>query len=197
MLNVTHTLERMEISLTSASKAIRAVGEMIEGSDNQIKAAQKFIKSLLSLESEFKDANEARITAFAVVEAAVKANGEIANEEELLAAAKQRAIKHINAPQNAWMYITPDQEAAKHVETKAVATGVDIKVPVKADGRIGRGGKQVLAAALFDLHVLKSDTPCDNACFVKILMKELGMSIAGARTYAHNLRKASGLVVEK
>jgi hypothetical protein len=197
MLNVSHTLERMEISQTSVSKAIRSVGEILENSEDQCRAAKKFVKSLLSLDTEFKDANLARITAFAVIEAVVKVNGVIDDEEELLASATARAVKHINAPANAWMYTTPEQENSRIVETKAVAAGVDTKVAVKADGSIVRGGKSVLAAALFDLHVLNSKTPCDNACFVKVLQKELGMSLAGARTYAHSLRSQHGLVQHK
>lgn len=201
MLNVTHTMDKMEIPMTvtgavqAARKIVsgRDIGDDATASDTAVcKNASKFIRSLLSLEVEFNDASVARVTAMAVAEAIAKVEGVIADEAVLFAQAVERAEKHMNAPANRWMYVKPEAEAGP-VETKAIE-GTELNVVIKADGRIKRGGKQLVAEALFKVHVLDSETPCDNACFVKILMKEAGMSLAGARTYAHNCRKANGMV---
>ncbi len=190
MLNIAHTMEKMEIPM-SVTRAIQAVREIVGETDTCDKAA-KLIRSLLSLEVSFTDSDVARVTALAVAEAIAKCEGEIADEAVLYAHAVERAERHMKSPRNAWMYVKPEAESGP-VETKSIE-GTELNVVIKADGRIKRGGKQQVAEALFDLHVLKSETPCDNACFVAILMKEAGMSKAGARTYAHNLRKANGMV---
>lgn len=191
MLNVTHTLEHMEISTTSVSRAIQETREIL-GNADLCKAATNFIRKLLSLEVKFDNPDIAQTTAFAVVEAAVRAKGEIGDEEALLKSALARAEAFVNKPENRWMFAKPEAEVAPQ-ETRAVE-GTDLKVVVKSDGKIKRGGKQQIAEALFKKHVLESELPCDNACFVKILMKEAGMSLAGARTYAHNCRKAAGMI---
>lgn len=193
MLNVTHAMERMEISTTSVTSAIQTVREICDASTDKCKAAAKLIQSLLSIETKFDNEDVARVTAQAVVEAIIKAGGEIDNEAELYAAAVDRADKHINKPENRWMYFYHKDDAPNSNEQRAIE-GTEVKVEIKADGKIKRGGKQVIAEALFKKHVTDSTEPCDNACFVKILMKEAGMSLAGARTYAHNCRKAAGLV---
>jgi hypothetical protein len=201
MLNVTHTFTMMEIPMTvtgavqAARKIVsgRDIGDDATASDTAIcKNAAKFIRSLLSLEVEFADASVARVTAMAAAEAIAKVEGEIADEAVLFAQAVERAEKHMKAPANLWMYAKTETELGI-VETREIADA-GISVVVRADGRIKRGGKQEVALALFNKYVVNSETPCDNACFVQILMKEAGMSLAGARTYAHNLRKANGMV---
>jgi hypothetical protein len=195
MLNVSQALTNLGITQTSTARAIREVTEIVNQS-NPLTGAANFIKSILDIKVKFADENVARVTASAVIEAVLKVNGQVEDANVLYEAAVARAMKHINTPSNHWMYVTESEEANSIKETRAFVDGIDTKVNVKADGTIGRGGKQILAAELFDLHVVNSATPCDNACFVKILMKDLGMSIAGARTYAHNLRKANDMVVK-
>jgi hypothetical protein len=193
MLNASPALIHLGITQTSVARAIREVTEIVNQS-NPITGAANFIKNVLDIKVKFEDVNVARVTASAVIEAVLKANGQVEDVDALYKAALARALKHINTPANHWMYVTEEEEANSIKETRAFVDGIDTKVNVKADGTIGRGGKQVLAAELFDLHVVNSETPCDNACFVKILITQLGMSKAGARTYAHNLRKEHNMV---
>lgn len=188
-LNIVHTLERMEIPM-SVTGAIQAVREIVGETDTCVKAS-KLIRSLLSLEVSFSDSDVARVTSLAVAEAIAKVEGVIADEAVLYAQAVERAERHMKSPRNAWMYVKPTEEV------NAVTTqieGTEVSVEIRADGKIKRGGKQTVAADLFRIHVLESETPCDNACFVAVLMEKAGMSKAGARTYAHNLRKANGMV---
>lgn len=194
MLNIAHTLERMEISTSSVSRAIQETREIL-GTSDLCKAAAKFIKSLISLDVKFTDPDIAQITAFAVVEAAVRNKGEIGDEEALLKAALMRAEAFVNKTENRWMFAKPETTETV-LETKAVE-GTDVKVVVKSDGKIKRGGKQQIAEALFKKYVTESETPCDNACFVRILQKEAGMTLAGARTYAHSLRAKNGMVTSR
>ncbi len=196
-LMIAHTLERMGMPLTSVTKSVQAARETIEQSADRCAAAAKLIGDLLSLTVKFEDEKTAVTVAQAVVEAAIKAEGEIGDEVELYEAAVRRAAGVINKPENKWMYFyVKDEDVAAAGETKTIE-GTELKVAVKADGKIKRGGKQQIAEALFKKHVIDSTEPCDNACFVKILMKEAGMTLAGARTYAHNCRKAAGLVDKK
>ena len=71
----------------------------------------------------------------------------------------------------------------------SLSEGIDDKVEVKADGKIKKGGKQILAAELYKKHVVETENPVDNQGFIKILMAELGMTKAGATTYAYNCKK--------
>lgn len=193
MLNVAHTLERMDISLTSPLRAVQQVREII--GEDKCKGAAKLIKGILSMDVEFDDDRVALSTAQAIVETIVKAGGEIGDEVELYAHALDRANTIIHKPANSWMYFYEKENTMGTVATTTKSVeGTNASVEIKADGKIKRGGKQVIADALFKKHVLDSETPCDNACFVKILMKEAGMSLPGARTYAHNCRKAAGMV---
>lgn len=192
-LNVSHTCERMCIDLSSVTRAIQSVREIV-GEVDAAAAAAKLIKSILSLDVKFDDGDKARVTALAVAEALARCKGEVGDEAELYAAAVKRAQEHMDAPRNRWMY-TKAEDVDKPVETKAIE-GTDLNVVIRADGKIKRGGKADVAAALFKKHVLESATPCDNACFVKILMVHGEMSQAGARTYAHNLRKQHGMVAK-
>lgn len=191
MLNVARTLERMEISLTSPLRAVQQVREIL-GDTDRCREAAKLIKSILSMDVEFDDDKIALSTAQAVVEAIVKAEGVVGDEAELFARSLDRAEAIIHKPANSWMYFyDKEPPMATATTSKSIA---DVNVEIKSDGKIKRGGKQLIADALFKKHVLESETPCDNACFVKILMKEAGMSLPGARTYAHNCRKAAGMV---
>ena len=192
MLNITHTLEHMEIPTTSVTRAIQAVGAILDGNADVCAAASKLINSLLSLDHKFTDADVARVTVLAVAEAIAKCEGVIGDEVALLEAAVERANKHMTNPRNAWMY-AKDEGVTGPAETKAIE-GTALNVVVKADGKIKRGGKAVVAEELFRIHVLESATPCDNKCFVDLLMKHGQFTLAGARTYAHNCRKANGTI---
>lgn len=192
MLNISHTLNRMDIDTNSIIRAVQQVREIV--GEDKAKGASRFIKSLLSLDVKFDDENVALATAQYATEAAIKANGEIGDEQVLLDGAQQRAVKFVTEKGNAWMFARDEATAPKSVETKAFVEGLETKVAVRKDGSIARGGKQTLAAELFRKHVLESTTPCDNACFVNILVKELDMTKAGARTYAHSLRAKHGMV---
>lgn len=188
-LNITHQMMKMEIPM-SVTRAIQSVREIVGDNDVCVKAS-KLIRDLLSLDVSFTDNDVARVTSLAVAEAIAKCEGVIADEAVLFAQAVERAEKHMKSPKNAWMYVKPTEEV------NAVTTqieGTEISVAVKSDGRVKRGGKKIIAADLFRIHVLESETPCDNKCFTEILMKTCQLSLAGARTYAHDLRKAHGMV---
>lgn len=193
MLNVNPSLLHYGISTTSPLSAVQTVRELIasETDGNQCGAASKLIAKLIGANVEFTDTNAAYITAQAVVETAIKAGGTVDSAEELLAAAQARCSAFMGAPANSWMFAKPERTADNSTQV-AVAAGIEVTVAVKADGKIKKGGKEVLAMALYKLHVTDSATPVDNQGFIAILMKELGMSKAGATTYNYNMKKKFG-----
>lgn len=196
MLNVNLSLAHYGISTTSPLSAVQTVRELIaaESDGNQCGAASKLIAKLIGANVEFTDTNEAYITTQAIVETAIKAGGTVDSADELLAAAQLRCKSFMANPSNSWMFAKPAQAADNSTQV-AVAAGIDVTVAVKADGKIKKGGKEVLAMALYKLHVTDSATPVDNQGFIAILMKELGMSKAGATTYNYNMKKKFGGVI--
>ena len=71
-----------------------------------------------------------------------------------------------------------------------VVSSVDVKVEVKDNGQMKKGGKQIIALELYKKFVVDAEegNKLSNSDFVKLLMKELGMSLAGSRTYAYNCK---------
>jgi hypothetical protein len=189
MLDITAALERMRIPLNSPTAAIRTVAEKFEGENvDAISLATKMVKDMIGVDMTFSEANEARLTAMALAEAASKTGGKFEDEAAALGLASVRAREHM--VKNAWMYVKKSTAAPS--EVKAVVEGIDTKVAVKKDGSIKKGGKQILAAELYKKHVLEATTAATNQEFIKILVKELGMSKAGATTYAYNCKKQLG-----
>lgn len=189
MLDVTAALEHLRIPKNSPIAAIRAVAEKFEDEGADVVAiATKLVKDMIGADATFTEANEARLVAMALAEAASKNDGKFENEVVALALAQKRAADHM--AKNAWMYVK--KTSAAPTETKAVVEGIETKVAVKADGSIKKGGKQVLAAELYKKHVLEATKAATNQEFIAILVKELGMSKAGATTYAYNCKKQLG-----
>lgn len=194
MLVIKQALERLDIPtncVTAAVQAARALLDQRAGRDGMCRAATKLIKQLISIEREFDNEDVARVTALALIEAAVKNDGVIEDEQAALDAAYTKALSFVNNPNNQWMFAAkqqkqPDQTAIKEVR--------NVAVPVKPNGKIARGGKLQLAQSLFKQYVLEAETPLTNSQFVQLLVKEGQFTLAGARTYATNLRKQYGLV---
>lgn len=196
MSNAKHVLERMQIR-TAPGYAIQDARARIVGEDDQIAAAVKLINALITVpDVSFTDKHLARLTALAVVEAACKAD-EI-DDFTVYMAAGERAKKLREDPRLAFAYVEADPVevidgvAVRHGEELKSVGGSDTKVIVKSNGKIKKGGKQVLAAELYTKHVLEAKPAATNQEFIAILVKELGMTKSGATTYAYNCKKAQG-----
>jgi len=197
MSNAKHVLERMQIRTTSASAAVQDVRERIVNEDDPLAAAVKFINSIVTVPNvTFEDKHIARITAQCIAEAAIKAD-EI-DDLAVYTASVARATIFRNSPANAYFFAEADPSevvdgvSVRHGEELKAMAGTDVKVLVKSNGKIKKGGKQVLAAELYRKHVLEATPAATNQEFIAILEKNLGMTKSGATTYAYNCKKAQG-----
>jgi hypothetical protein len=202
MLDTRPALDRLGISTTSAMHAVQQVRLWIEDGNeaDRINRANDLLERILGVKLTMADVADRPVAtsltyavtiAQAAVEATIKQEGLVDNVELLMTNAKARADKFINTPAHKWMFAVAEETVMSTTDV-AVAEGIEVKVAVKADGSIKKGGKEILAIALYEKHVTKSATPVDNQGFVAILMKELGMSKAGATTYNYNMKKKFG-----
>lgn len=200
-MNVASALEHAGISSTSAITAVQQVRNIIEdgGDGKRVSLCSKLLLDLFSVQEDFRGHTSEKVgqqhvwalkITQAMVEFAIKSNCEIDNVDFMLAQARMRASNFILNPNNGWMFAVDEPPAtAKTVETAAVTDKVDVQVEVKADGTMKKGGKGILAEALYKKFVAEATTPITNMEFVKMLQDDLGMSLAGARTYAANCKK--------
>lgn len=193
---VTANFTRHGISTTSLSAAVQDVRSYVEQSTAR---ATNLILDLIGVRVEFTDLEQAIVTAQAIVESLFKS--ELAYDEAapVLEAAKVRCRTLMTDPKRAWVHDKSDSVFGQKPTTPSgqmtqVSKSVDVVVEVKADGQIKKGGKQVVADALYQKHVLGAETPLTNQEFVALLQKELQMTKSGATTYAYNVRKAYGQV---
>lgn len=178
-MNTEQVLTRLHIDPFSRAKAVQDVRQLIEGSANPLAAAKVIFTNLTTPDTEFNftDANEARLTVALLVENAIKL-GEQYDPTDALKRAAEWIVNHkLNNP---WSFVKPETTIVTETQTQH-----GVNVEVKLDGKLKKGSKQILAKALFD-----TNPTLNNAELIKLFVKELDMSEAGARTYVYNCRKA-------
>lgn len=204
-------LQKMQFPVGSPLGAVQAVRARITSDDvhvtghKGVELINLLLGTSLTADEFFSTARELDrglheefelITTQAVAETVVKLVGTPMDEAEVLANAKARALKLLTSPEHKWMFAKPIRESQTG-EVQQVVEGVDVQVAVKtqADGtvKIKKGGKEVLAEALYHKYVSElNGADYDNQTFIAILVKELGMSKAGATTYNYNMKKKHG-----
>lgn len=98
-----------------------------------------------------------------------------------------------NNPKNSYMFVeTSEMSGGQQLETKQVSEEVNIEVKVKADGKIARGGRAVLAEELYRKYIIEGTEPTSRSAMVELFVKEIGMTPAGASTYFANAKKRFG-----
>ena len=182
MLNTTHVLERLNIDPKSRFAAVQDVRIVVEGSPDQLGTARTIISNLIEQGTDIKvtDPIEARMTAQYLVDRAILLGDRYDPNDALKYAAERIAQQRIDNP---WFFYKPTFGT---VETTTEIKH-DVQVEVKADGKIKKGGKQILAQALYEKHKSK-----DNKAIIEIFMAELQMSKAGATTYFYLTKKKAG-----
>lgn len=200
------TLELMGFNPESSQSAVQVVRTKIT-TDDAVKvrpgAGVELINELLGTELTHKDvvANVAAklagdyelMLAQGVAEAVVKARGEPIDPDAVLAGATMRVERLLNSPRHQWLFAKATvQSTTGPVQTAAVISDVDVKVAVNGDGTIKKGGREVLAKALYQKRVIDAGVPVTNQEYIKMLCDELGMTKAGATTYAWNIDKQMG-----
>lgn len=179
-MNVNSVLTQLKINATSHLYAVQDVREIVEASADPIGAARTIINSLTLVgDHTISDAVAARMTAQYLVQDAIVLGSKYDPQESLAKAAAKIAGFRISDP-----YFFSRGVVVS--EAPVVKTEGSVQVAVKADGKIKKGGKKVLAQELYAKH--KS---LDNKSIVEIFMKALDMSKAGATTYLNNCKKAA------
>lgn len=186
MQSAIQTLEAMDFSVKSPSLCVQQVRTYIESAPIPVDAAIRVIYNITSIAVEFDDLETALHVAQYVAYDAVKLDS-YDFQASIDHAFKRTADLYAKNP---WAKVAIEKATIARNEV-AVVAGVDLKVAVKADGKIKKGGKGPLAAELYKIHVTNATAPLSNQDFIKVLMKELDMSKAGATTYAYNCNKAA------
>lgn len=191
MLNVKGQLEHLKLNMDSPLQSMQIVRDRINGAADPKKFAQEFIKQLVGLERKYEEPVVARMVAMGVVEQAVRLQGEISDPETFVLSQEARAKALRENKELAWMFVQAERDV--QAENLQSIAGSEIKVAIKDNGKIKKGGKQVLATELYKTHVLNSTSkPLTNQEFIALLVKELGMSKSGATTYAYNVKRQLG-----
>jgi hypothetical protein len=177
MLEITQVLTRLKIRTDSRHSAVQDVRDIIETSANPISAAQVIITNLGVSDYNTCDATEARMTAQRLVDEAIVLGSAYDPNKALEKAATRIAAMRISDP---WFFTKPTHSSV--VSTTETREGVNIEV--LTTGKLKKGGKQILAKALYEKNNIMS-----NKELTELFMKELDMSLAGARTYVFNCRK--------
>lgn len=178
-MNTEQVLVRLNLDFNSPNTAVQQVRAQIEGSPNPLGAAKVLFSNFAAPDAEFNftDANEARLTVAFLVENAIK----LGEQYDPTDALKRAAVWLVNHRQERpWCFAKPETTVSTETQNRE-----GVNVEVKADGNLKKGGKQILAKAIFE-----KDPSLSNADMIKLFVKELNMSEAGARTYVYNCRKA-------
>lgn len=185
MQSAINTLNAMDFNTNSVVRCIQEVRQHIDSAADPIKAAIRLVQNITSIKPDFDTQEVAvHVAQYVVHDALTK---DVYDLEESIKTAFDRTEELFK--KHPWSRPRPPEANISNCETKAVVEGIDVRVAVTSDGKIKKGGKQVLAAELYKKYVADSETPLDNQGFVQLLMKELDMSKAGATTYASNARK--------
>lgn len=187
MISAKTALTRYNVSTTSVMAAVQEVGILVREDANPLKMAHTMIEAITGVTRVYDDLERAIHVAQHCAEIAVKRDS-FDPEEEISNGERRDEELRRRQP---WLYAKAEPTASS-TENIAVIANSDVKVAVKADGKIKKGGKEVLAAELYRIHITEAETPVDNQGFIAILVKELGMTKAGATTYNYNMKKKFG-----
>lgn len=190
MLNIKGQLEHLSLNMDSPIHSMQTVRDQINEAPNPTAFAQDLIKQLTGLERKYDEPVIARMVAMGIVEQAVRLQGEIADPEMFVLSQEARVNSLRQNKDVAWMFVQTERDVQE--ENLQSIAGTEIKVAIKDNGKIKKGGKQVIAAELYKMHVLTAATPLSNQQFIALLVKELGMSKSGATTYAYNAKRQLG-----
>lgn len=186
MLNISHSLERMGIRAHSRLAAVQDIRKMIQEEGKDVPA---LIETLIGIRhGDFATEDQAILTVQYIVDEAVRNDGNVEDAEIVLADAIRKVHKLETRPDMQWMHARAASKVEEGVQEQ-VSDLVEVTVAVKEDGSIKKGGRQVLAQALYQKYVVDAEVKPTNKEFKEMLVKECGMTMAGASTYAYNCDK--------
>ena len=192
-MSVQQALSSRHISTRSTVQMCSELGQFIRNSPIPERAASSLVREMLGLNATFNDPVYAGVAVKALAVELFSVNFVVDEPKEFLESAIDYATQFKNDPQWSFLWAQPedDEMSSKVDDSKVqVVEGLDVKVAVKANGKIKKGGKQILALELYKKHVVDATSPLNNQQFISLIMKELDMTKAGATTYAYNCGKA-------
>lgn len=184
MQSVIDTLTQMDFDTTCITRMMQQIRDTITNASNPAHQAQRIVHGITAINVKLPDIETAVPFTQYVAKLAIEEPDELKDHQPLIDRAFARVSELFK--EHPWAAPRFESQTAGPV---ANIEGVGVKVEVKADGKIKKGGKQILAAALYKKHVTDAETPVDNQGFIKILMTELQMTKSGATTYRYNLAK--------
>jgi len=191
MLNVSNVLERNNIRTWNTTHAMNDVSTKITDASDPLYTATKLFSDVLSVSVKFIDVIHARIASKHMIKDVLTYNCQLDIDD--IQSIVDQAVEYANdfcADQaNSYLWSQPDSDVSAPQTTIQVVEGIDMKVAVRDDGKIKKGGKQLLAAELYNKFVKMTTEPLSNKLFVQLLIDKLDMTKPGATTYAYNLRK--------
>lgn len=202
MIDIKPALQHLNIDCVSVIKAmqdVRAYAEL-DTPNNRLTRVNDLLQKVFGFSLDgvqigghdvLHTYEHALTVAQAAFERAIKMNCTFDDADQLKVEAVNRASALIAKPSNSWMFAQPESTQKQTSEVHTIG-GVDVAVVVKSDGKIKKGGKEVIALELYRKHVLDATEPLSNKALVELFMKEMNMSKAGATTYAYNVRKKLG-----
>lgn len=190
MLDTSHVLDRLGINRVSVIQGTQDVANRIRDASDACAEARRIYQQILSKDVIFRDAVQARVAAKALIREVISAGCEIDDAQLFVDESLEYANEFCADPAWSFLWAQPESESTIKVEnTVQVVEDIDIKVAVKEDGKIKKGGKQVLAFEMYKQYVVEADQPLTNQQFISLIMDKLGMSKAGSTTYAYNAAK--------
>lgn len=193
-MNAQQALLSRHISTRSTVQMCSELGQFIRNSPIPERAASSLVREMLGLNVTFNDPIVAGVAVKALAVELFSVGFIVDDPKEFLESATDYATQFKNDPQWSFLWAQPeDDEISSKMDDSVkvqVVEGLDVKVAVKANGKIKKGGKQILALELYKKHVIDATPPLNNQQFISLIMKELDMTKAGATTYAYNCGKA-------
>jgi hypothetical protein len=190
MISARTALLHHGFSVDSPTAAIQDVRTRVEAAKNPLAEASKIIFDIIGAVVKFTDEKTALHVAQYIVLTYVK--NESYDEELAMLEATKKAGSLRTSENTAWCFAKSDTPAKRGETVSTVLDGSDTQVVVTKDGKIKKGGKQILCAELYKKYVLETKTPVTSKQFTAILEKQLGLSKSCSSTYSYNARKALG-----
>lgn len=179
MVNVEKTLQHLGIDTSNCSKAVATTRDVFLSNYNTPKKANTFFNKVFDLEVTVDDVNVARFTAQYMVQHLCSHKFEFDDAEHDFNVAHEKAVKFRNDPKNAFHFAGGETTTEEGGVSKTTSRTKPNREPTKGER----------AWELYVKHVAEAKKPLTNIEFVHLLVKELSMTTAGARTYAYNCFK--------
>lgn len=207
MIDTEIAFKRFDISPTSVGRALRDVTLRIETEETadqlralsemrQCEKASEIIHELIGVTMTFDSHHRAVLTAQAIVQALVKNACKVDDVDAIVNGAIEYVDKFLVNTKHQYFFARKETTVQSTTDV-AVSTAVDVKVAVRADGVVKKGGREQIAKALYQKYVVEAVEKPTNKAFKALLVKEAGLTLSGSSTYAYNMDKQLQLLIKE